>query len=596
MEKEMAKYKAKINSSVSLAPPQTRSLRSRKRECPSDEISETEDVQAALHPQNTEGDNTAVDAALLQCHQPPLQEYIMISTQQHEAAEQSCLTKQDPDTHEKHKEATDVYLNGTGKAFEEQEETTVTNPNNDSQPEGLSVHADNDATKSGKGKDEMTAEKCCRSPSQTCTDQFEVFLPTSEQGDGTALDEQLVAEDNSQCNLEKKQETSREEPSRVYVAVKEITKDAAAGLSAKKKRRMGMCGLTERERSHFLQTRKRENGQNGPERAEKQICNDTADLVAQEKIVSSTLLSYSLSIPVGSVTEQGEAEIKLQSSHCGEDDRAETEVHIAVPTSDGTGTVCDPGCSKGKSCEVEGGIVPDPEQTGDTKSDPPAEDELLGNQEQQELEGRTAEIVAEKPQEQIKDGEDGSALVNQSPAFTFDSNPTENEETENWDAIKAALLQVNGATRAKDEKKEELTADAGDSDGPEAVALSTDTRSAEFTAVELCEAAVTPSGSGRKDTGDCDDKPEPPQTRDTADPFGSGYLDYVSDSQLNTIVMTEVMEKEEDLGSADCHEDATDLICGLVRELSSLNRKVMATHRELENLRRGSKASRSSSR
>ncbi|XP_078133611.1 uncharacterized protein LOC144535167 [Sander vitreus] len=593
-EEEMAKYKAKINSSVSLAPPQTRSLRSRKRECPSDEISETEDVQAALHPQNTEGDNTAVDAALLQCHQPPLQESIMISTQQHEAAEQSCLTKQDPDTHKNHTEATDVYLNGTGKAFEEQEGTTVTNPNNDSHPEGLSVHADNDATKSGKGKDEMTAEECSRSPSQTCTDQLEVFLPISEEGDGSAFEEQLVAEDNSQCNLEKNQETSREEPSNVYMAnVKEITKDAAVGLPAKKKRRMGMCGLTERERSHFLQTQKRENGQNGPERAEKQICNDTADLVAQEKIVSSTPLSYSVSIPVGSVTEQSEAEIKLQSSHCGEDDRAETEVHIAVPTSDETGTVCDPGCSKGKSCEVEGGIVPDPEQSGDTKSDPPAEEELLGNQEQQELEGRTAEIVAEKPQEQIKDGEDGSALVDQSPAFTFDSNPTQNEETENRDAIKAALPQVNSATRAKDEKKEELTADAGDSDGPKADTSFTDTRSAEFNTVELCEAAVTPSGSERKDSGDCD---EPPQTRNTADPFGSGYLDYVSDSQLNTIVLTEVMEEEEDLGSADCHEDATDLICGLVRELSSLNRKVMATHRELENLRRGSKASRSSIR
>lgn len=141
--------------------------------------------------------------------------------------------------------------------------------------------------------------------------------------------------------------------------------------------------------------------------------------------------------------------------------------------------------------------MPDPEQTGDTKSDPPAEEELLGNQEQQELEGRTAEIVAEKPQEQIKDGEDGSALVDQSPAFTFDSNPTQNEETENRDAIKAALLQVNSATRAKDEKKE---ADAGDSDGPKADTSTTDTRSAEFNAVELCEAAVTPSGSERKDS------------------------------------------------------------------------------------------------
>ncbi|XP_034751729.1 uncharacterized protein LOC117959006 isoform X2 [Etheostoma cragini] len=575
----MAKNKAKINSSVSPAPPQTRSHRSRKRACPSDEVSEIEDVQGALHPQNTEGDNTAMDAALLQGHQPPLQESIMISAQQHEAAEQSCLTKQDTDTHKKHTDATDVYLNGTGKAFEE--ETSVTNPNNDSQPEGLSVHADDGATRSAKGTDEMTAEECSRSPSQTCTDQLEVFLPISEEGDGTAMEKQLVAEDNSKYNLEKNQETSQAEPSNVQMDnVKEITKDAAVGLPAKKKRRMGMCGLTERERSHFLQTQKRETGQSGPERAEKQICNDGADHVALEKVVSST--------PVGCVTEQSEAEIKLQSSHCGEDDRAETEVHIAVPTSDGTGTVCDPGC------EVEGGKVLDPEQTGDTKSDPPAE-ELFVNQEQQELEGCTAEIVAQKPQEKIKDGEDGSALVDQSPACIFDSNPTPNQETECQDAIEAAVLQVKSATRAKDER-EESAVDAGDSDGPEADASSTDTQSAESNAVELCKAAVTPSGSERKDSGASVDKSEPTQTRDTADPFGSGYLDYVSDSQLNTIVLTEVMEKEEDLGSPDCQEDATDLICGLVRELSSLNRKVMATHRELENLRRSSKASRSSIR
>lgn len=31
----------------------------------------------------------------------------------------------------------------------------------------------------------------------------------------------------------------------------------------------------------------------------------------------------------------------------------------------------------------------------------------------------------------------------------------------------------------------------------------------------------------------------------------------------------EVMEREEDCVSPDCH-DATDLICGLIRELSSL--------------------------
>lgn len=256
---------------------------------------------------------------MLQCHQPPLQESTTISAQQHPAAEQSCLTKQDPTTEEKHAEATNVSLkNVMVIALEAQEETTVTSPNNDSKIEVFTV-TDNEAKHSGKGKEEITTVDCNKSPSQTCNDQM--------QGDGscaTALEEQLGAKENSPCNLERNRETSHKECSIVNMPyVKDVRKEAAAVLPAKKKRRMGMCGLTEKERSHFLQTQKRENGQNGPERAEKQMCNNTADLVAQEEIISSPLLPFSLSIPEGSLTERNKAEITLQSSHCGGDDRSE---------------------------------------------------------------------------------------------------------------------------------------------------------------------------------------------------------------------------------------------------------------------------------
>ncbi|XP_049423462.1 uncharacterized protein LOC125883277 [Epinephelus fuscoguttatus] len=592
----MTKGKAKMSSSVTSAPPQPRTLRSRKRECPSDETSETDDAQAALHQQDTEGNKTAVNETLLQCHQSPLQESTVISAQQREAAEQASLTKQDPDTGEKHTEATNVnFKNVTAKTLEEQEGTAVTNPNNDSELEVFRVPADNDADESGKDKEEMTREDCNRSPSQKCADQLKVCLPISEKGDGSALEEQVGAKGNSRGNLE----SNQEEPVSVYVAdVKEIPKEAAAGLPAKKKRRMGMCGLTERERSHFLQMQKHENGQKVAERVEKQICINTTDLQPQEEIISSPTSSSSLSISVGSVTERREAEIKLQSSHCGGDDRAETEVHNAI--SDATEAASNPGCLKGKSCGVEGGTESGPEQTGDTKSDPPAveeEEQVLGNQEQQEPEGHTAEIVAAQPQEQMK--EDGSAVIDQSPAITFYSNPTQNEETENPDAAKAAPVSVNGVIGTRHESKRELVGEAG--------ASSTSRCSGGFKAVELCKAAVTPSGSERKDSCNYADEPgagpstvnaEPPETQDSSDPFGSGCLDYVSDSQLYTIVLTEeeVMERDEEPGSPDHHEDATQLICGLITELSSLNRKVMAAHRELESLRRSSKSSRSSVR
>ncbi|XP_056227808.1 uncharacterized protein LOC130166302 isoform X2 [Seriola aureovittata] len=555
----MAKGKGKISSSDGVAPTQPRSLRSRKRECPSDEVSQTDSDQATLHQQDREENNTTMVGTPLQHSQSPLQDGALITNQQDQAVGPPCLTKQDDFKEERHAEETNVYVtNVIVNAFEGQEETTVTRPNNDSELECFRVHNDNVTNKSGM--EEITPQEGIGSPSQTCTDQLLVFLPTSEEGDGScapALVEQLDAKDNSQCNLERNHETSQEDTSNTCMAdVKEITKEAEAGLPAKKKRRMGMCGLTERERSHFLQTQKPEKGQNRMERVEKQIYNsNTADLAAQEEIISSLLCPSSpLSIPADRITEQRKAEIKLQSNICGGDDRAETEVHIAVTTSDSTGTVCDPGCSEGKSCEAEGGTEAGPEQTSEPKSDQPAQDEVeehLGNREQQrELAGSTR-------------------------------------------------------TKTRSEGKEKMMADAD-------VGVEAEGSSSTFNqpgglncgSFELCEAAGSP-GSERKESCDPDDERGPStentertKTRDTTDPYGSGSLDYVSDSQLNTIVLIEevLMEKEADAGSSDCHEDATDLICGLIRELSSLNRKVMATHRELENLRRGSKTPRSSNR
>ncbi|XP_059203165.1 FK506-binding protein 5-like [Centropristis striata] len=441
---------------------------------------------------------------------------------------------------------------------------TVTNPNNDSQPESFREHAENQ-------KEDLTVGEGNGSASQTCTDPVQVFLPVSEE-DGAALEEQLSSKENSQCNLEKKQKASQEESSNVHMAdVKEMTKEAAAaGGPAKKKRRMGMCGLTERERSHFLQTQKRENGHNGAERVVRQICTNTEDHEAQEEVQPSP------SIPVSSVTEQDEAAVEHQSSSCGEDDRAEPEVHMAVTDSDGSS-------SKGESGEGGG------ELTGEPKSEPPAEEEeeeeeeeeLFGNQQQQELEGHR------EAQEPVKDTEVESAVVEQCPVLTSYSNQTENEQTENRAAAEAALLLVTGTS---DKKEEELTGGAGSSDGAEG-ASSSDSRSGGFSPEERkhrCDADGVPGA---------DPSALNAQTRDSSDPFGSGNLDYVSDSQLNTIFLTEEeeMEREED-DSPDGPEDATDLICGLIRELSSLNRKVMAAHRELENLRRSSKSSRSATR
>ncbi|XP_020511379.2 uncharacterized protein si:ch211-286b5.2 [Labrus bergylta] len=574
----MAKGKEKIQRSDSSAPAQPRSLRSGKRGRPSEEISET-DVQTAICHQDTRETNAAEDPTLLQC---PLLESTSASTQ-HEAAEQPCPTKQNPVTEENPADPTDVTVTD----FAEQNETAVTKPNNVSKLEGFTVHSDNDADKV-----EITAEECKRSPTQTGNDHLQVFVPLSEEGDGsftTVLEERADGNENSNCNLERNAETSREEPTNAYTAdMKITTKEAAAVLPAKKKRRMGTCGLTEKERSHFLQTHKRENGQKEPERVETQVDDNTADLVAQEGILSTHVLLSSISIPARSESQQNEAAIKLQSPNCEVYKRAEADVCVAVTTSDGSITVSGPGCSEEKSCGAEGGTEPDPEQTAEPKLDLPAEEE-----------------GEEEEEEPMNDVSDGSVLVDQSPAIASSLNQSQNEEAEDQGEFETACQEVTGVTMTtQDEKKEELTGDDGNTDRAPAGASSTASQAGGLNcgSVELREAAVTPGGSEKDDSCEPEDEPrvspstrdaELRLTRDTSDPFGpDGCLDYVSDSQLNTISLTEeeLTEREDALAFPDFQEDASDLICGLIRELSSLNRKVMATHRELESFRRCTKS------
>ncbi|XP_034453003.1 uncharacterized protein LOC117768780 isoform X1 [Hippoglossus hippoglossus] len=584
-EEEMAKGKGKTNSSGSTA-----QLRSRKRERSRDEIPQTDDVQAPLKQQDTEEDNTSV-VATPQLPQCLLQECAMITHQQDQAAEQPCLTKQDESKEDNLAGKPNTCLKDvTVKAFEGQQESAVTTA---SELEGCGVHSNYDTSKSEM--EEESPQNSIRPPSPTGSDQPQVFSPTSEEGDGSCaatLEKQLDSKETSQSDLEKNHETSQEDTCTMCMAdVKEITKEAAVGLRAKKKRRMGMCGLTEKERSHFLQTQKRENEQGGVEEVERKICSNAADPVAQDRIISSLLVPSSLlSIPVDSIAEQNPAET-LKSSRCGVNNRADTEVHVAVTTSDGTSAVCDPGSSEVKSCEAERGTEPGPEQTGEPES---------GHQEQQELEEGTTVVTTETPEKQSTDGEDKSTEAGGCAAMGSYINPAENEESEKKKAT--AGLQVQRETETSDEVEEEMMVDASDGIDEEGIS-STVTGPGGFNcgSVELSEAAVTPPG--RKDSHDLKYELAPPtvttahtRTRDPTEVFASGCLDYVSDSQLNTIVLIdeEVKEREKTFGSSDNPEDATVLICGLIRELSSLNQKVMATHRELENLQRGSKASKSS--
>lgn len=225
------------------------------------------------------------------------------------AAEQSCLTKQEDTPAET---TDDSSKTGTVKA-EAQDGTAVVDQG-DSKLESSDIPADNEAKQSGKDREEIAAEECSRSPPETHTDQV--------KGDGSCALEQLDTEENSGCNLEQNKEASEEEHSYAQTNdVKEGTEKAWAGLPARKKRRMGMCHQTDRERSVFFQ--KYENRQNGPGKDKEQMCKKAADPGAQEELQSSPLLPLSDCIPAGGVTAESKAETVLQPSHCASDDRSE---------------------------------------------------------------------------------------------------------------------------------------------------------------------------------------------------------------------------------------------------------------------------------
>ncbi|XP_035990739.1 uncharacterized protein LOC105917108 isoform X3 [Fundulus heteroclitus] len=159
---------------------------------------------------------------------------------------------------------------------------------------------------------------------------------------------------------------------------------------------------------------------------------------------------------------------------------------------------------------------------------------------------------------------------------------------------------------SKPQRTDVTCADGADgADGAEGGASTAALQSEDLNcgSVKLCEASATPTVPEVNDSRDPSARPaagpsvvhaaEGTRTADPEDPFGSGCSGYVSDSQLNAITLIEEREEEEPDPSGHL-EDATDLVCGLIRELSSLNRRVMVAHRELENMRR--KPSRSSVR
>lgn len=225
----------------------------------------------------------AAENTLLQSN---LKEGAEVTNIHHEGEEQSSLSKPDDSNFENNSEETDA----TGMGKKAEEETTVCDPDHRFELESCGEQADDCPNGNETGSKESR-----RSPSKP-----QMFVATSEddrESCHAVLEKQVVEKERS--NSKRNPDTNS--PSDV--------KEPAVGLPAKKKRRMGMCGLTEKERSHFLQAQQRDTAQNGAESSEKQALEED--------------VSPSHSTPPHITTEVLEdREEEAQPAHSGNDHRS----------------------------------------------------------------------------------------------------------------------------------------------------------------------------------------------------------------------------------------------------------------------------------
>lgn len=109
---------------------------------------------------------------------------------------------------------------------------------------------------------------------------------------------------------------------------------------------------------------------------------------------------------------------------------------------------------EGQSCKDKDGVVDGPQESGDTRSDPRAEQE---DQEPQQLDGDPVENLPKEPPQQMKGVED----ADQSPSSGLNSTALKNQAPENRDATKATPPVASGDTNTAGETSSHLACDAG---------------------------------------------------------------------------------------------------------------------------------------
>ncbi|XP_064857130.1 protein kintoun-like isoform X2 [Oncorhynchus nerka] len=650
----------KQKQTTSFTPPQPRSLRSRKRKCSdeSEESAPSGEAQPSHLEQDTEGTvlNTTSPPKDPHC---PLTACTTHPSQQANKAGDTTAPKQEGDPVEESPVVTgfegEQAIGGAVEGAGTEESVPTNQDGGDSPQEDHSVEP---SVKDDEGREEdIKTQSFLSFPPHPLTvaqpQPQPSLLPSKEVnvGDGdsqTDKEEEQCGEKNPKPNMEELDSEQQEAIDDRGVCLgggregPPVEEDRSVEEPVKKRRRrMGMCGLGERERrgigEQWQKERKSvtEGGREGEEmvlvrkaeeeKVEKEREEDIgqsgdsgggcANLVAVEGTTAASSSDPSLlsfippSAPLGSTTEQrkeeGEKldEEQLQSggdpsqadpSHAdpSQADPSHTDPSHADPSqadpSHADPSHADPSHADPSEVAYSGTeqVTGEGFRTG-LEVDPLSEQPVMLVEEELDTEG-----VVEKNQEGDRGG-CGSNEPEESPpraptpssTTTPTSIPLEaGTEREHHREVQSSTTQreggaEDGAGSVADPRALILSpADRGESTMPRPTKPGPGREGHN-------QAPVTPGGSEENNHSTTSDLTRDNDDAAVVDPFGVLPLDDVSDSQLNTITLTEKEEEEKEEG----HEDATELVCGLIRELSYLNRVVMATHRELESLRRGNK-------
>ncbi|XP_036067435.1 uncharacterized protein DDB_G0285291 isoform X4 [Oryzias melastigma] len=497
----MAKGKTKISSrSEDSAPPPARSLRSRKREAESNDVGQTANVQAPLHLKGVEEVTTAAK---------PLQECAVIVHQLCQSVEQSCLTRPDEATKEKPTDESEVSFLSTAA------------------PKSSSSCNENQA-ESWAGEDAIDDD----SKRQQATAVVEIHRST-EQMFTDPLQDSEVSEASS-TSVEKEVEGQQEQ------------QESAPAFPAKKRRRMGSCGLTEGERSRILG-----NSEKKPSRVK-----DNEMKVCYDPVASDTPLRSSSYESGKKQAEPQQAELQqqeeLQQAELKQAELQQAELQQVEL----------------KKAELQQAEL----QQAELKKAELQQAELQQQEELQQAELKKAELQhadenrrapTEPPISSLYRADPDSESAPQSTQREHSEGPEENIRLDGEED--APPQTVNAEERTSSTEAPTTGHRCGSVEPPTEIPADSE---------ETCNGGSTDAPAAALGSG-----------RDSHSTHGCS--DDVSDSQLNTIVFTEELMEDQ-----YCLEDASELLCGIISELSSINRRVMAAHRELEKLRRSRKASR----